>query len=208
VSVLVAGAGLDGELPEDYVRERCANLGAVHALRIEPAHTRSVRHVLDWHPSEATALLVGAALGLRGNVEIRDRGLPVRLTDHSCDVWELQHHALFEASTIAQELSSATTLAAAEATVFRVTGKSEIEYERTKSAVRRDPDYDIGLRDLASRLESFDREARSRGVDYVTHRRLAEALNLAGGTEVRLETIGGRIDTSEAWPLRRIPETP
>lgn len=70
VRLLVAGPGLDGELPADAVRDR---LGPF-ALTLTAEHVQPVSSVLEWHPSGATAMPAATARGARGFCEVRDTG--------------------------------------------------------------------------------------------------------------------------------------
>jgi hypothetical protein len=56
VEVLVAGAGLDGELSEQTVLSRIRQLGGRLVMRVGPADAAWAMPVFDWHPSEAAAL--------------------------------------------------------------------------------------------------------------------------------------------------------
>jgi hypothetical protein len=49
--VLVAGLGLDGELPEGELLGRCAALHGRPVARLTAEHVAGYRSVLDWHPS-------------------------------------------------------------------------------------------------------------------------------------------------------------
>ncbi|HEX8803597.1 MAG TPA: DUF1152 domain-containing protein, partial [Acidimicrobiales bacterium] len=101
--LLVAGPGLDGELSESDV---LATTGTTPILRLTAEHVEPFRHALDRHPSEATALLAGAARGLRGRVEVRDSGLVVDLTDRSPDVYRLRLADALAANQVATRLGA------------------------------------------------------------------------------------------------------
>jgi hypothetical protein len=186
VDVLVAGPGLDGELPEAYVRERVRQLGGELIAHLQGEAIEAFLPILEWHPSEATALLVAAASGLRGTVEIRGAGLPVRLTEHSADVYRAPHQAVQAASPIVTALVGTRSLGEAEFRVREACGFSELDYERAKAgkAAKDDPSRECG--GLDERALRFEREAQERGVDFVTFRRLAEALGVRGADWGRL----------------------
>ncbi|MBQ0827527.1 DUF1152 domain-containing protein [Streptomyces sp. RG38] len=76
VRLLIAGPGLDGEVPLDALRRLLGPL--VHAFT--ERDTEALGGILDRHPSEATAMLAAAARGIRGTCEVRDAGLPGPLT--------------------------------------------------------------------------------------------------------------------------------
>ena len=130
VSLLIAGPGLDGEVPEAIV---LATPGLSTLAHLGPSDVEPFRSVLDWHPSEATALLAAAALGLRGVVEVRDSGLVVELTDRSAEVSTLPLSAALAVNTLASTLDQTTSLAEAEDVARTICGFSEIDYERTKA---------------------------------------------------------------------------
>jgi Protein of unknown function (DUF1152) len=111
VQVLVAGLGLDGELSEDVLLQRCARLGGTLAGRPSAEDARGYQQLFGWHPSEATGLFCAAALGARGWVEVRGAGLAVRLTDHSSEVYRLQQRAVMSANQVAQAVVGTRSLA-------------------------------------------------------------------------------------------------
>src|SRR2546423_3770665 len=85
--VWIAGPGLDGELSPELVVERTGHRPPLLTLSADA--WQAFLPILEWHPSEASALLAAASVGLRGRVEIRDAGLPVELNDASAGVYEL-----------------------------------------------------------------------------------------------------------------------
>ncbi|MCP2337940.1 DUF1152 domain-containing protein [Actinomadura rupiterrae] len=174
VTVLVAGPGLDGELTEAEVLSRT---GSDLAGKLTAADVDRYAHILDWHPSEATALLVAAARGLRGTAEIRGGGLPVRLTDRSLDVYRLPLTRALALNPAARALRSTRSLDGAEAVIRRYCGFSEIDFERQKAAGsrRREP-----LREVPDdeQVRAFEQQTAARGIDYVTFRRVAEVFSL------------------------------
>ncbi|WP_199484766.1 DUF1152 domain-containing protein [Actinomadura craniellae] len=176
VDVLIAGPGLDGEIPEDQVLARA---GDRIATRLHRADAERHAHVFDWHPSEATALLAAAARGARGTAEIRDGGLPVALTEHSSDVHRLALTRALAINTPAQALRHTTSLHQAEETMRTLCGFSEIDYERAK-ATRTPPAGPTAItKDIDDEARAYERDAAARGIDFLTFRRLAEVLNLS-----------------------------
>ena len=199
VQVLVAGLGLDGELPEDVLLQRCARLGAAVAGRLSAEDAREYQPLFGWHPSEATGLLCVAALGARGRVEIRGAGLPVRLTDHSSEVYRLEHRAVMSANQVAQAVVGTRSLAEAEAATTAATGVSEIEEERRKAAgmVRRSGGRTLDLLAVLDRLSRHAAGAANRGIDYLTLRRIGEVLGL---TADELPHLGDRLRHGRSTP--------
>ncbi|UAC02429.1 DUF1152 domain-containing protein [Dactylosporangium vinaceum] len=197
----IAGPGLDGELPERVVLERIGDRPPRVLLTAE--HWKDFLSILSWHPSEATALLAAASLGVRGAVEIRGAGLLVPLTDLSAAVFELPLGEVAEINPLIRPLSGSTSLAQAEQRARDVLGSTELDEERSKAArlQRQRP----AIPDVPAALRAFEAEARDRGADYVTFRRLGEMLGQPDMTALRtLRAEPGRAGaaTSVLWDLR------
>jgi hypothetical protein len=178
VEVRVVGAGLDGELPAATVDQYLRSLSGRQVGRLSAIQAQAVLPILEWHPSEATALTVAAAQGLRGTVEIRQEGHLVELTDKSADVWAIEHSRVLNHSRPAQALQNSPSLDAAEDAVRAVCGRSELDAERRKSDVRRTATAPPPLGELLAAVDAYCAQAHARGVDYVTFRRLAEVVGL------------------------------
>jgi hypothetical protein len=208
VTVLVAGPGLDGELSDAQVLDVVGNLPR---LRLTADDVEPFRATLDWHPSEATALLAAAARGIRGRVEIRDTGLPVDLTDDSAAVYPLHLADVLAVNPLVDALADTVTLAQAEEVTRKHCGFSEIDYERAKQRHRDSGASSGSVLDLDDAARAFERDAASRGVDYVTFRRMAEAIAPTTGdaTAVRRHLIATRPDHYDwpLWSLTAIPST-
>ncbi|TGA95457.1 DUF1152 domain-containing protein [Streptomyces sp. MZ04] len=203
VRLLVAGPGLDGELPADLLRPR---LGPRIAT-FTPEHTQTIIPVLTWHPSEATALLTAAALGARGLCEIRDAGLPVPLTAEGPTVHQVDLAATFAANRLAQAVTDTTTLDEAEARCRTVCGTSEIDYERAKAQRRSQQQTNPAVpRDLLTQIKDFEQAAVTRGTTYTTVRRLTEALGLSNEALQHLTHLNTACDShlpASVWKLHR-----
>ena len=187
IEVHVVGVGLDGELPTSTILDYLVSMNGVHVQRLSADDARQVLPVLDWHPSEATALSCAAALGLRGTVEIREQGHVVELADTSPDVFAVDHGRVLAHSATARALQSSQTLDEAEQAVRAVCGRSELDHERRKADHRRSSTAPIPpLDELVVTVNHYCAEAHQRGVDYVTFRRLAEVTGLAASDAARL----------------------
>ncbi|MFD3502404.1 DUF1152 domain-containing protein [Streptomyces sp. NPDC058678] len=203
VRLLVAGPGLDGELPIDEVRSLLGPL--VRTLTAKDAE--SVSSVLEWHPSEATGMLAATARGVRGICEVRDAGLPIPLTDDGPTVHEVDLDDALNRNELARAILSTATLDEVEAYSREVCGYSEIDYERNKAAWLKDqPAVNLDRDNVLSRLTRFEEEARSRGVTHTTFRHLTEVLNLNGSQrdDLRQLLISSRPERYVA-PLWHIP---
>jgi hypothetical protein len=201
VTVAIAGPGVDGELPETLVLSRLAS--PTPALQLTSDHVQPYLSILDWHPTEATALVVAAALGIRGTVEIRDAAIAVRLSHVSSQVYAQDGHTAAAASSLTTALADSASLTSAEETVRRICGFSEIDYERTKAKILRTPTRPTSHEKLGHRLESYSRSARDRGVDYITYRRLAEACE-ASISDIRAVASPNHDDRPvPLWPTGR-----
>lgn len=202
VRLLVAGPGLDGELSPDGLRPLLGPV--VHTLTA--GDVERISTVLEWHPSEAAAMLAATARGVRGTCEVRDAGLPVALTDEGPRVHEVDLDAAVSRNRLAQAVMTTAALDEVEAHSREVCGFSEIDYERAKAARLKDrpsapPDPDAVL----PRLERFEAEARGRGVTHTTFRHLTEALDIDGSRRgaLRRLLVDSRPERYDA-PLWRI----
>src|SRR5207244_4456556 len=127
----------------------------------------TVRKVLAWHPTEATAIVAAAAIGVRGAVEMRRGGTPTPITDHSTELWTLGDPSLRD-FPLALALRETTTLDAAER-VMRRLAVDELDFERAKaSAAPGEPQRQTVLAVTAA-LEGL-----AAGATHITKRRLAE----------------------------------
>jgi hypothetical protein len=205
-SIMVAGPGLDGELTEEEVLAATATAGtgtgdARPDRVLGPDDIAPFAPVLDWHPTESTALLAAAAQGVRGRVEIRDRGLIVQLTARSANVYRLALATVLGRSRVASALIGSSSLDEAETITRTVCGFSELEYERRKAAAPSPPDG-RDQKQLAAAVRDLERTAADRGVDYLTFRRIASALRLAAGPADRLRRHLVRTRPEHhVWPL-------
>ncbi|MFI2410280.1 DUF1152 domain-containing protein [Streptomyces sp. NPDC018947] len=215
VWVHVAGPGLDSEVPESTLLPK---LGA--PLRILTTEdTLAVAQVFDWHPSEASALLVAAARGIRGVCGTRDAPHPVTLTATSPAVYRLPLARALELNPLARELAGTTNLTEAERASERVCGFSEIARERAR-ATRTTPPATRLLPPssepspttqpttpppLTDRFTQWERRTARTGISYVTSRRINEelALNHSAWTELRthLRTTSPSRDAAPLWRL-------
>ncbi|RZU52925.1 hypothetical protein EV385_4809 [Krasilnikovia cinnamomea] len=201
--VAVIGPGLDGELPDDELRNALVAMGAdVRKLRI--AHVRPFLPALEHHPSEATMLVAAAAMGASGRAEIRDKGALVSLTDHSTDAFLTSSDSVLERNAIAQKLIATESFDQAEAITREICGRTELDHERRKSemlAHRRTGDP--SAEELRSRLREYREAAAARGADFVSFRRLTEVLGLHRYDPTRMRALVGDLAFHEL-PLCRI----
>ncbi|MEE1752452.1 DUF1152 domain-containing protein [Streptomyces sp. SP18CS02] len=206
VRLLVAGPGLDGELPADELRD---HMGAT-VLTLTAEHVEPVGSVLDWHPSEATAMLAATARGARGVCEVRGAGLPVPLTDEGPTVHEADLGGILDRNALARAVLATKSLDEAEGHSREICGFSEIDYEREKAAwfVGR-PERELAPEATLRRLARFEADARGRGITHTTFRRITEALELNGNQrqDLRALLIRSRPEQYRA-PLWYIPPTP
>ncbi len=173
--LLIAGAGLDGELPPQIVTQRLVQLDAEQLPSLTPTDIDRVRHVFAWHPSEASGLLAAAASGRRGRVEVRDAGDHVELTDATSDVLAVDGKRA-AAGTPAAQLDDVTTLTQAERVIRAGTGISEIEYETRKAQRLSERQSHTPTVDDLPAIDALAAAARQRGADFISVRRLSELL--------------------------------
>jgi hypothetical protein len=206
--VLVAGLGLDGELTEEQLLRRCAELHGWPVGRLNAAHVAGYRSVLDWHPSEVTGLLWAAAAGARGRVEVRGEGLVVEVTDRSAEVFAFAHGNVMRGNAVAQALGGSTSLDEADASAATVCGNSELGYERRKAARLAPRGRDLDVEEAVASLQRYGAEAAARAVDYLTVRRIAEALGLSIDALTKLTDLLRSRQVSPyfppLWPVRMV----
>jgi hypothetical protein len=194
----IAGPGVDGELSTALVLQRT---GDATARSLDPEAWKPILPILRWHPTEASALLASATLGLRGTVEIRDAGLPVHLDDTSPVVHEMTMTAVSGINPLLSALSNTASFAEAEQIATEILGGTELDIERRKAGKPRHRSLPSAT--VFDELSTWEKNARGRGIDYVTYRRLAEALGHLDLAEFRTRLIAQhpRQDTGLLWAL-------
>lgn len=195
--VWVAGPGVDGELAADDVVSRAHSIGGV-ALRLLPADVAALAlPVLQWHPSEATALFVAAAQGVRGLVDIRSGGMPVQLGEASSCVYALGVDNAFDVSPLANSVAGTRTLLDAEQKVIELCGISEIAFETRKAGTAKLRDE--YMPEVLTDIRVYAAEALGQGINYATFRRLAELIRIRDHASIRRNlglTLPGSIDST------------
>jgi hypothetical protein len=177
VLVAIVGPGVDGELTESTVLGYLEELGATRAGVITREAAESLSKVLRWHPTEATALVAAAALGVRGSVELRRDSISAALTDHSAEVWLSDIAAVSRHNSLVPSLVGTTSLYEAEEAIARW-ATSELIRERRRALEYRQRlrARDINTERLIADVVDYSREAAGRGIELITTRRLAEAI--------------------------------
>ncbi|MBL7487224.1 DUF1152 domain-containing protein [Frankia sp. AgB1.9] len=205
--LVVAGPGLDGELAASAVLNRLRGLGGRRAAPLGPHDVEAVSKILEWHPTEATALLAAAAQGHRGSVELRGEGATVELTDESADVYVADLRPIYEGSLLALLLTDTRSLAEVEDKIRAARGTSEIDYGRRRLESLSLGDVRPGRAELTARVVAYIDDARRRGIDFLTCRRLAEAIKAPGieAPELReyLLSVQSGQDAFPLWSTRR-----
>ena len=168
--LVVLGIGCDGELAPDLIKQRLSEFRASGPMPIEPDRVRRILGILEWHPSEATALVAMTTLGYRGTVEIRDRGFPVTLEDETGTAWRLPATQVLPAPELTAAIAATTSLSELEDVFRDAFSLDEIDYERRKAA-----EIESGKREPGIEPAVFLAQAATRGVEWVTRRRLREA---------------------------------
>jgi hypothetical protein len=208
VDVRMIGAGVDGELPAATVLAYVQAVGGAATQRLGSEDARRIMPILEWHPSEATALTAAAARGIRGTVEIRDGRHAVELTDDTPVVFSVDHAAAFAHNEAARAVHDSTTLDAAETAVYGFCGRSELDYERRKAAARQQAAHRRGLppEQLVDAAQRYCDNAAVRGIDFVTFRRIAEELGLGAreASSLRRQLIARTPEryTAPLWSVR------
>ncbi|MBL7493619.1 DUF1152 domain-containing protein [Frankia sp. AgB1.9] len=205
--LVVAGPGLDGELAASDVLDRLRGLGGRRSASLDSRDAQSVRMILEWHPTEATALLAAAAQGHRGTVELRGEGATVELTDESADVYVADLRHVYECSLLAPLLTETRSLAEVEDVIRAARGTSEIDYERRRLESLSLGAGRPGQAELAARAVAYVADAGQRGIDFLTYRRIAEGIKAPGveAAELRecLLSFQPGHDAFPLWSTRR-----
>jgi hypothetical protein len=176
--VVVAGPGLDGELPAEYVRSTMTKAGAA-TYQLNADDVQAYVTALNRHPSEATALLSAAALGIEGQAEIRDSAALVPIDAGSATLLVADVDQLFAINHVAQDLAESRSFADAEAITHKRCGRTELDHERRKAEMlARDPYAVPSAEDIRERVGAHRIRASQRGATLVSYRRLGEVAGL------------------------------
>ena len=176
--VIVGGPGLDGELDAHYVRARMISAGA-YERRTTSLDVEAYSPALNRHPSEATALLSAAALGIEGHAEIRDSAALVPIQATSADLLIADVEAVQAINMVAQGLASSRTFAEAEEITRAICGRTELDHERRKAKTLARTAYEPpGGREIESRIGTHLLAAGERGATLISFRRLGELAGL------------------------------
>ncbi|MFJ6816060.1 DUF1152 domain-containing protein [Streptomyces avermitilis] len=202
VRLLVAGPGLDGELPLDDLRGLLGPLvRTLTAKDVEP-----IGSVLEWHPSDAAGMLAATARGVRGACEVRDAGPPVPLTDEGPTLHEVDVDEAVGRNRLARAIMETESLDEVEAHSREIRGCSEIDHERDQATrLGERPSAKPAPEAVLAELGRFEAAARSRGATHTTFRHITETLGLDGSQRdgLRHLLINSRPEQYEA-PLWRI----
>lgn len=171
--LVVAAPGVDGEIEPAPLHQRLADIGGQRLARLSPADFDPVRDVFAWHPSEASGLLLAAADGRRGAVEVRDAGDRIELTERTPELHAVEVDDL-RSFVPGAALTDTESLAGAEHRIHELTGINEIRYETEKAARRssRSP-HVVTAADL-DQVDQFADQAARRAANFISMRRLAE----------------------------------
>lgn len=178
VDVLVTAAGLDGELSATYVEETVSSVGGdVVWSRLEAGDVDWCRPLLTWHPSEVNGLLVAAAQGFRGTVEIRDAALRVQVVHGSAAVHRCSHASLMALNQLAKSMIESTSLIDADRELLQHLDFSEVAYQRKRASLYADRTH-VG--DIDARVKRLVRYSATRppDVDALSLRRAAEVMEV------------------------------
>jgi hypothetical protein len=195
-TLMVAGLGADGEIPDDALNDRLRS-DLAHGLIKDflcfaPSDAAQVdgllrRRLLD---SEVNALVVKSYLGLRGKVKMRDRGAVVEMGLKNLPI------AVYRASDVRDRinplvgaLSASRTLDQASAVVERMGFCSELKYERNKASRAQQAAPAAGAGKLLPAMRALIGELAAEGADFVSERYLAEKLgtDMACAVEAALQ---------------------
>jgi hypothetical protein len=195
-TLMVAGLGADGEIPDTDLDDRLRCDLAQGLIRnflcFAPSDAAQVdsllrRHLLD---SEVNALVVKSCLGLRGKVKMRDRGAVIEMGLKNLPI------AVYRASDVRDRinplvgaLSASRTLDQASAVVERMGFCSELTYERNKASRAEPPAPPAGAGKVLPAMRALIAALAAEGMDFVSERYLAEKLktDMASAVEAALQ---------------------
>jgi hypothetical protein len=166
-SVVVLGPGADAELPERQVLGLLYDIAADLGGRVTAVDVRNLAPVLDWHPTEASAVAAAAATGLRGRVSMRRGRVPVPVTDMTPGLW-IAFVSSWANIPLASALRKSESLPSAERTI-RSAAVNEIDFERIVAE-------GSGPLHPCQSLTGVILEMESVGATHITTRRLSESL--------------------------------
>jgi hypothetical protein len=173
--LVIAAPGVDGEIDPATLRHRLKDLRSRRLPTLTATDFDPVRRVFEWHPSEASGLLLAAADGHRGYVQVRDAGDQVALTDDTASLHGLDLDEL-RPNVPATSLVDTASLGDAEEIIERITGISELRYETQKAARRSEsPEHRVTTADL-DQVDHQAKQAADQGADYISMRRLSELI--------------------------------
>lgn len=201
---IVAGPGVDGELSEQQVIERCQALHSEDLPALTAAEAEPFTALFNWHPSEATGLWTAAARGHRGTVEVRDAGLPVTLTDSTVYLFAIPAEALIRSSVFAAPLMYTNSLSEIEDVVLATRDSTELDYERKKANRTETP---VGAQLMSTIITDIMQASNdaSQRTDHLTIRRLAELIRFPLGRFEKLSKILSHLNPDRfAAPLWRV----
>lgn len=131
-----------------------------------PTRFNPSTNIFTWHPSEASGLLSAATGGIRGNVQARDAGCQIHLTDTTPAVFDFDAHKV-TASSPAAALCAATTSGEAQKIVSQLTGISEINHETTKAVRLRDRRPHLPTRADLPTVDRYTTDAAAHRANYI-----------------------------------------
>lgn len=191
VDVLVTGAGLDGELSHSRVCEIVTELGGCASGQFTKDDVKWCMPILDWHPSEVNGLLIAAAIGYEGTVEIRDAAFEVHVDQSAAVIHHCHYDAAITHNVLAKAMTVSDDLRDAEGAMLDHQHHSEIDYQRNK-ARQYNRRHHVGSGGYDQRIQTLLRYGMSRRdhVDALSLRRAAEIMQI---TSDELETLGPKL---------------
>lgn len=175
--LLTVGLGLDGELAEETLLRRIADLDGKPALPMPGRFFDTVRAIFQWHPSEASGLLALAADGLRGLVEVRDSGSQIQITEKTSNAFMIDARKVLKLGP-APLLVATSSILEVRAILKRATGIAEVEYEERKARKMSARNSHAPTSCDLARVDTVAAMAYARNSVGLTVRRLAELIGV------------------------------
>jgi hypothetical protein len=180
-AIIAAGLGLDGELAPFEINWNLMLISSQvkRRLKLDGNVAQSCLKFFTWHPSEVNGIFVSSALGIRGKCMIGGENV-VKITDNSPIAFEIDATALSKISKICDEILETTSLDEIEAGCKKITGKSELDYERVATKnIKNSCAEAANFAEIAAKVMEYSNDKAAQGIDFLTIRAIEKFSNLS-----------------------------
>lgn len=173
-SVTCAGLGLDGELTEMELVRLIREIPPQSADFVTCTLASEVYRRFSWFPSEASLMMLLAAMGCEGTVDVSDKGHPVVLDDRASVAYSFSLPMVAERSTLARVVAGCKSFTDLDAALQAQGSKSEYASEVSRGT-RQEADKSWQTENLRNLI---CRQRIQPNADFVTARRIARSVGL------------------------------